>query len=120
MIFAILIILLLFFIIPLIGTTKKEHFTDTNISLLNPLKTYLYQGTSVPLTLSPIVGYREHEMPSVDGQATSPKDLFMFAYNQCRPECCHQNEFSCNGGCICITRKQKHWVSQRGHNSSYS
>jgi len=78
-----------------------------------------YQGFSGPMTksLTTIMDNTENA-PSVDGKEGSPRDLFMFAHNQCRPECC-PSAFSCSGGCVCLTDAQKRLLSYRGHNSTY-
>jgi hypothetical protein len=42
-------------------------------------------------------------------------DLFMFKNNQCKPECCGAS-FSCGGGCVCTTPKQRQYIASRGGN----
>jgi hypothetical protein len=44
-----------------------------------------------------------------------PDSLFMFKNNQCKPECCGAS-FSCNGGCVCTSAKQREYLNQRGGN----
>ena len=44
-----------------------------------------------------------------------PDNLFMFKNNQCKPECCGAS-FSCNGGCVCTTDKQRKYLNERGGN----
>lgn len=44
-----------------------------------------------------------------------PDELFMFKNNQCKPECCGAS-FSCDGGCVCTTPKQRDLINQRGGN----
>ena len=34
------------------------------------------------------------------------KSLFNFSYNKCSPDCC-PSTYSCSGGCICLSEKQK-------------
>ena len=41
--------------------------------------------------------------------------LFMFKNNQCKPECCGAS-FSCGGGCVCTTPKQRQYIAGRGGN----
>jgi hypothetical protein len=41
--------------------------------------------------------------------------LFMFKNNQCKPECC-DGSFSCDGGCVCTTPKQRTMIASRGGN----
>jgi hypothetical protein len=43
-------------------------------------------------------------------------ELFLFANNQCKPECCGAS-FSCGSGCVCTTEKQRHLLNTRGGNS---
>jgi hypothetical protein len=42
-------------------------------------------------------------------------ELFMFKNNQCKPECCGAS-FSCGGGCVCTTPKQRQYIAERGGN----
>lgn len=41
--------------------------------------------------------------------------LFLFANNQCKPECCGAT-FSCGGGCVCTTPAQRDLIASRGGN----
>ena len=42
-------------------------------------------------------------------------NLFMFKNNQCKPECCGSS-FSCGGGCVCTSPKQRNLIAGRGGN----
>jgi hypothetical protein len=44
-------------------------------------------------------------------------NLFIFKNNQCKPECC-PSSFSCGGGCVCTTPKQRDYIASRGGNRS--
>jgi hypothetical protein len=44
-----------------------------------------------------------------------PDSLFMFKNNQCKPGCCGAS-FSCDGGCVCTTPKQRDYINTRGGN----
>ena len=44
-----------------------------------------------------------------------PDSLFIFKNNQCKPECCGAS-FSCGGGCVCTTPKQRQYIAGRGGN----
>jgi hypothetical protein len=44
-----------------------------------------------------------------------PDSLFMFKNNQCKPECCGAS-FSCGGGCVCTTPKQRQYLAGRAGN----
>ena len=48
-----------------------------------------------------------------------PDSLFMFKNNQCKPGCCGAS-FSCDGGCVCTTPKQRDYINTRGGNRSIS
>ena len=44
----------------------------------------------------------------------------MFAYNECKPECCNTpggSNFSCDKGCVCITKPQQKFLTHRGNNN---
>jgi hypothetical protein len=41
--------------------------------------------------------------------------LFLFANNQCKPECCGAS-FSCGSGCVCTTPGQRDLIASRGGN----
>jgi len=51
------------------------------------------------------------------GAEFSPDEnnLFIFKNNQCKPECCGSS-FSCSGGCVCTTAKQRQYIAGRGGN----
>ena len=53
--------------------------------------------------------------PTVDGQKGSDRHMFMFAKNQCHPDCC-PGTYSCDKGCLCITKQQKNMLQSRGSN----
>lgn len=57
--------------------------------------------------------------PTVDGQNGSARHMFMFAKNQCHPECC-PGTYSCDKGCICTTEQQEKMLQSRGSNKSYT
>jgi hypothetical protein len=72
------------------------------------------QGYQVPLR-QPFPGEIAHSelYPTVDGSPNTPKDMFMFAYNQSHPECC-PSTYSTSTGCICTTPAQRQWLNMRG------
>ena len=76
----------------------KEEFTNQECMKKN---TYTPQGFSLPL-----------EPTFVNNQS----NMFMFANNQCKPECC-PSTYSCSGGCICATEKQNNFLTSRGNNN---
>ena len=50
-----------------------------------------------------------HRHASVDGSYNTPKNMFMFTHNQCKPECC-PSPYTCSNGCICVTKNQKNFI----------
>ena len=55
-------------------------------------------------------------VPSVDGCAGAPKSAAMFKFNRSSPECC-PSTYSTSSGCVCLTDKQKNYISyNRGNN----
>jgi hypothetical protein len=92
--------------------------TDKKLYPLNDSLVYTPQGT--PNNLRPINSvpavYPATDL-TVDGTPNAPKDLFMFANNQCRPDCC-PSAYSCSGGCVCVTRNQMEFIANRGNNNT--
>ena len=56
------------------------------------------------------------EGPSVEGSG-DPKSMFMFSYNQSKPECC-PSTYSTSTGCVCTTKKQRDFIIKRGNNKT--
>lgn len=85
----------------------------SNLPLYNPYSLYTPQGT--PLPLKPEITNLSFKSngPTVDGTNKTPNNMFMFAYNQCRPECC-PSTFSCDHGCVCTTEQQRKFINSRG------
>jgi hypothetical protein len=94
-----------------LGVDKKQRPLYTK-------KVYVPQGTPNALRPRDVVGdvYPEPTV-SVDGTETAPKSMFMFAQNQCLPECC-PSSYSCSGGCVCVTQKQAEYIANRGNNNT--
>ena len=78
-------------------------------------KMYVPQGT--PLPLIPSSSGPVSVGPNVDGTNKTPKDMFMFAYNQCKPECC-PSTYSCDRGCVCTSKQQRKFLVGRGNNKT--
>ena len=78
----------------------------------------LVQGHGAP-DIKPPPSEPDHgpETTTVDGRPGSPHSKFMFAYNQCRPECC-PSTYSCDHGCVCTTPEQRRFLQRRGTNHS--
>ena len=64
------------------------------------------QGFRARLPNEPLAG------PEIE---VGPDNLFIFANNQCKPECCGST-LSCDGGCVCTTAKQRDFINSRGGN----
>ncbi len=80
---------------------------------------FVYQGSQMPDSLpSTSVKFDQGDpsMIPVDGKA-GPKSMFMFTYNECKPECCDYSPYSCSGGCVCMTKDQVNFVGTRGQNN---
>lgn len=101
----------------------KEFFVEyKDVSTLEPDDFSLFQGHGMPLE-NPITGYHpmyEEHLPIVDPKPGSKKrSMFMFAFNECKPECCETSAFSCDRGCVCLSAEQEKILLSRGGNSNY-
>jgi len=99
--------------------TEAEYWKHPPANLpVFPQALYTPQGT--PLALSPTAMNTDPQSngPTLDGTSSTPKSMFMFAKNQCKPECCPA-DFSCDGGCICTTENQRNFINTRGGNRTY-
>lgn len=91
----VVIFLILYFIAS--GTMRMELYEDLisdNNELIPKDKLIVIQGNGIP---------------DIPIQATEPDTtdtLFNFAYNKCSLDCCKNSEYSCNGGCVCLTNEQ--------------
>ena len=91
--------------------------SPSNLPLYKPSSLYTPQGTPLPLIQDKKlkeIPYNSNG-PTVDGTNKTSKNMFMFAYNQCRPECC-PSTFSCDRGCVCTTEQQRQFINSRGIN----
>jgi hypothetical protein len=61
----------------------------------------------------PAAGVVDDSYPRKEGD--SGKN-FLFHKNKCDPKCCGESPYSCSGGCVCLTRKQKDLILSRGGN----
>ena len=77
------------------------QYDGVKLSTGNSISSWRYTAPNEPLTGAEFV-------PGDD-------DLFMFKNNQCKPECCGAS-FSCGGGCVCTTPKQRQYIAERGGN----
>jgi len=103
--------------------TPVEKYQDKDLDSLIPVdKLMVVQGNGVPDT-KPQTIQLDTTDPStmgVDGTDQTPKSMFMFAYNKCDAACCGESPYSCNGGCVCLTKEQKKYMSSRGFNNKYN
>ena len=81
----------------------------------HPSRLSVVQGHNAPEKPRPSKFKHGKETPTVDGKRGSPRSMFMFAYNQCHPECC-PSTYSCDRGCVCTTPRQRRWLARRGNN----
>ena len=77
------------------------QYDGVKLSTGNSISSWRYTAPNEPLTGAEFV-------PGDD-------ELFMFKNNQCKPECCGAS-FSCGGGCVCTTPKQRQYIAERGGN----
>ena len=82
------------------GEIGVEENFENNPKCLQK-NTYTPQGFALPL-----------EPTFVNNQS----NMFMFANNKCKPECC-PSTYSCSGGCICTTENQNKLLTSRGNNN---
>ena len=99
---------------------KQERFAVHDESRLLPAdKIVVMQGLGNPDLPVQATEYDAHDTssPSVNGKEDGPKSKLVFAYNECKPECCASSGgYSCNGGCPCITKDQMNFIGTRGYN----
>ena len=57
--------------------------------------------------------YEKVQVPLPEGQ------LFYYANNEFKPECCKNSSVSGTGGCACLTDEQEKFLENRGGNKTY-
>ena len=101
---------------------RSEGFT--NYFLENAAGTgkgYQAIGSFDGVKLNPGNGVSSWRYTAPDEKLMGPEfepgadSLFIFKNNQCKPECCGAS-FSCGGGCVCTTPKQRQYIAGRGGN----
>jgi hypothetical protein len=94
-----------------------NYFSTTNAAPAGPA--YQPIGTYDGLRKTPEHGLSEWRDKAPNeallGPEAGPDDMFIFKNNQCKPECCGAS-FSCGGGCVCTTPKQRDLINSRGGN----
>ena len=97
------------------NTTSKEKYKwmkePANVPLLDKTG-FVMQGAQGPLK-DRISDDKYLTGPHLDGTADTSESMFMFAKNQCKPECC-PSSFSCDGGCVCTTDNQREFIARGG------
>lgn len=100
---------------------KMEGFINNKADeklneLIDPKQLAVFQGVTANNVPIKSIEFEDSKMkPSVDGTPNGPRSLFMFAYNKVSPECCYgprSGGYSTNGGCVCVTDKQKQFFSE--------
>ena len=101
---------------------RFEGFDDYSLENAAPKgKKYTPIGPYDEVLLKPANGLSNWRGPPPNEPLLGPEpdldnnELFMFANNQCKPECCGAS-FSCSGGCVCTTAQQRQFINTRGNN----
>ena len=103
------------------GFRNKEGFTSYSLANGGGAKDSYesigpYDGVRLPTGNSSGWRYTAPNEPLTGPEVEpGPDNLFMFKNNQCKPECCGAS-FSCDGGCVCTTQKQRDFINGRGGN----
>ena len=101
------------------GPTAIEMFAEAS-KLIPSDKIVVFQGNGIPdVPVEPSQpDQNDTSAPAVDGTDNGPRSKFLFAYNECKPECCGTaGGYACNGGCPCLTEEQKAFAYGRGKNN---
>lgn len=101
---------------------RAEGFIDYVLENASPIgNNYQAIGTYDNVVKKPANGLSNWRGPAPNEPLLGPEveigpdNLFMFKNNQCKPECCPAS-FSCGGGCVCTTAKQRDFINTRGGN----
>jgi hypothetical protein len=101
---------------------RAEGFVDFMLDNASPIGTnYQPIGTYDNVVKKPANGLSNWRGPAPNEPLLGPEveigpdNLFLFKNNQCKPECCPAS-FSCGGGCVCTTAKQRDFINSRGGN----
>ena len=95
------------------GLCLSGIVTKRNYHLLSNDKVNSYMGVQYP----PEEMATEDDSldgPSIDGDDDSPHKLSMFANNMTSINCCGDSPYVSSSGCICMTKKQKNFIQNRG------
>ena len=101
---------------------RAEGFVDFMLDNASPIgNNYQPIGTYDNVVKKPANGLSNWRGPAPNEPLLGPEveigpdNLFLFKNNQCKPECCPAS-FSCGGGCVCTTAKQRDFINSRGGN----
>jgi hypothetical protein len=97
------------------GSTYPPHYLTSPPQLPLQNISYVPQGHPLPLEATTSVIPAINNGPTVDGTNKTPNSMYMWTYNQCKPECC-PSTYSCSGGCVCETTAQREFLYKRGNN----
>jgi hypothetical protein len=105
--------------------TMNEQFVEHFLNPAPSLASGGYEsiGEYDNLANKPTNGKSDWRATAPDEPLTGPEfkvdddHLYMFANNQCKPECCGAS-FSCSGGCVCTTPGQRDQINKRGGNNT--
>jgi len=84
-------------------------------AFVNPKRQiFVPQGTPFPLKHEEKVNnYIITNGPSIDGSKNAPKSMFVYSQNKFSLKCC-PSTYSSDKGCVCSSKKQNNFISQRG------
>jgi hypothetical protein len=100
---------------------SKEGFVDYVLSGAAAGESYQGIGPYDNVMKRPEHGLSNWRGPAPNEPLLGPEvkvdqdHLFIFANNQCKPECCGAS-FSCGSGCVCTTPAQRDLIASRGGN----
>lgn len=97
---------------------SNENYQDNELVPLD--KVVFVAGNGVPDKQEGKIQFDQSDpaAQSVDGTENTPRSIFPFAFNKCDIKCCGDSGgLSCNGGCVCLTKEQKRFMSNRGYNN---
>lgn len=114
-------ILMLYYKPGALGPSKEGFTSDFLDNAGSAGKGYQAIGAFDGVKLNPGNGVSSWRYTAPDEKLMGPEfepgddSLFIFKNNQCKPECCGAS-FSCGGGCVCTTPKQRQYIAGRGGN----
>ena len=92
---------------------------EKNYELAKEEEIRTFFGVQAPMNME--IGQPNNDVlsgPTVDGDDESPQRLSMLSNNKASFDCCTNSPFTTNTGCVCLTEKQRHFITTRGFNKS--